>query len=199
MKITISSFILSALLFLLPQPFQVEKPTIISVEEWGGKPPTGVVEEHKIAFITIHHAGVEMSQDADPEQKLIGLQKFSQEDKGWIDIPYHFSIDLDGNIYENRPLKFPGDTNTEYDPTGHALIQVMGNYEVQEINDRQLASIAHLSAWLSDHFEVPIQKIATHKDYSDQTVCPGEDLYGYFEDGTIHSMIREYKSQEKVK
>lgn len=132
-----------------------------------------------------------MPEDADPKEKLQGLQRFSQNDKNWIDIPYHFSIDLEGNIYENRPLKYPGDTNTEYDPTGHALIQVLGNYEVQKVNDKQLDAIAHLSAWLAQEYDVSTDAIATHKDYSDQTVCPGEDLYKYFEDGTIINRIQK--------
>ncbi|MGN8226892.1 peptidoglycan recognition protein family protein [Gracilimonas sp. BCB1] len=191
MKILTLLFSLVFWFTLLIPGFQVEKPDIISVEDWGGKPPSGEVEEHEIRFITIHHAGVEMPEDADPKEKLQGLQRFSQNDKNWIDIPYHFSIDLEGNIYENRPLKYPGDTNTEYDPTGHALIQVLGNYEVQKVNDKQLDAIAHLSAWLAQEYDVSTDAIATHKDYSDQTVCPGEDLYKYFEDGTIINRIQK--------
>lgn len=191
MKISVSLFSVALWFSLFIYGFQVEKPDIISVEDWGGKPPSGEMEEHEIRFITIHHAGVEMPEDADPKEKLQGLQRFSQNDKNWIDIPYHFSIDLEGNIYENRPLKYPGDTNTEYDPTGHALIQVLGNYEVQEINNKQLDAIVHLSAWLAQEYGVSTDAIATHKDYSDQTVCPGEDLYKYFEDGTIIQRIKD--------
>ncbi|WP_421774304.1 peptidoglycan recognition family protein [Gracilimonas sp.] len=194
MKISTLLFSVALWFTLLIPGFQVEKPDIISVEDWGGKPPSGEVEEHEIRFITIHHAGVEIPEDADPKEKLQGLQRFSQNDKNWIDIPYHFSIDLEGNIYENRPLKYPGDTNTEYDPTGHALIQVLGNYEVQKINNKQLDAIAHLSAWLAQEYDVSTDAIATHKDYSDQTVCPGEDLYTYFEDGTILNRIEDLLS-----
>ena len=173
------------------QTVQVEKPEMISKKDWGGKEKTGEVPTHEIKYITIHHGGVEFPEDKDPKEYMRNLQKFSQEDKNWIDIPYHFCIDLDGKIYEARPLKYPGDTNTEYDPTGHALINVMGNYEVQNIKPEQIEAIAHLSAWLAQEYEVPVDSIATHKDHSDQTVCPGEDLYKYFEDGTIHKKIAE--------
>lgn len=192
MKFSFISILAAFSISVLAVFLQVEKPEIITVKEWGGKAPTGEVEEHKIQYITIHHAGVEMPEDADPVQKLIGLQRFSQNDKSWIDIPYHYSIDLEGKIYENRPLKYPGDTNTEYDPTGHALIQVMGNYEVQKINEKQLEAIAHLSAWLAEEYEVPLDKIATHKDHSDQTVCPGEDLYKYFKNGSMLERIEGF-------
>lgn len=199
MKSLLLVFSLS-LLPCIPQAYaQVSKPDIISVKEWGGKEPTGSIKEHEIEYITIHHAGVEMPEDADPVQKLIGLQNFSQNDKNWIDIPYHFSIDLDGKIYENRPLKYPGDTNTEYDPTGHALIQVLGNYEVQKVNEKQLESLAHLTAWLAEQYDIPTDKIATHKDYSDQTVCPGADLYKYFQDGSMIERINRYLEEGSSK
>lgn len=177
------------------QATQVDKPEMISKKDWGGKEKNGEIPTHEIKYITIHHGGVEFPEDKDPKEYMRNLQKFSQDDKNWIDIPYHFCIDLNGKIYQARPLEYPGDTNTEYDPTGHALINVMGNYEVQKIKPEQIEAIVHLSAWLAQEYEVPTDSIATHKDHSDQTVCPGKDLYKYFEDGTIISGIKELLSK----
>ncbi len=185
--VTILSLALAGLSYL-----QVQKPDIISRDDWGSKAVSGSLPEHEITHITIHHSGVEFSADKDAYQYMRNLQAFSQNDKNWMDIPYHFSIDLEGNIFENRPLQYPGDTNTEYDPTGHALINVIGNYEVQTINPVQLDAIAHLSAWLAQEYNVPVDSIATHKDHSAQTVCPGKDLYQYFENGTMLKKIKEY-------
>lgn len=180
---------------ILTQKVQLEAPAVISVAEWNGKAPTGEIESHEITHITVHHAGVVFPEDKDPYEYMRGLQKFSQVDKEWIDIPYHYTIDMEGNIFENRPLKYPGDTNTEYDPTGHALIHVVGNYEVQEVRPEQIKAIAHLSAWLAREYNVPMDHIASHKDHSDQTVCPGKDLYKYFEDGTIKKEIQALLSE----
>jgi hypothetical protein len=44
------------------------------------------------------------------------LQDWSRNTRKWLDIPYHYIIDLDDRIYEGR------DTNTEYDSAGQALI-----------------------------------------------------------------------------
>lgn len=167
------------------------KPEIVSKKEWGGNPPTEKIETHVIEKITIHHSGVVMPKDKDPIQAMRGLQSFSVKEKSWIDIPYHFSIDLDGRIYEARPLKYPGDTNTEYNPSGHALINVMGNYEEQKVSEAQLQSLAQLCAYLSITYNVKVKDIATHKDYSKKTVCPGKDLYRYFESGEIHKRIKK--------
>ena len=183
-------------IYILNEPADVKRPDIISKEDWQGKDLTREIETHEIKYITIHHGGVEFPEDRDPFQYMRDLQRYSQEDKNWVDIPYHFTIDLNGNIFENRPLEYPGDTNTEYDPTGHALIHVVGNYEIQKVDPEQIEAISHLSAWLAQEYDVPVDSIATHRDYSEQTVCPGEDLYKYFEDGSIHDKIRSYFEED---
>jgi hypothetical protein len=38
-------------------------------------------------------------------------------------------MDLDGGIYEGRDYHYMGETNTSYDPGGHFLISIIGNYE----------------------------------------------------------------------
>lgn len=164
---------------------------IIKRSDWGWIPLEKSKGEAKISKITIHHGGVEFTSDKDPVKSIRNLQKWSRAEKEWIDIPYHFMIDLDGNIYEARPINFPGDTNTEYDPNGHALIEIMGNYEIQEFSNQQMNSMISLSTFLANEFDVPLEDIKTHKDYSKATVCPGKNIYKYFEDGTVKKMIEE--------
>jgi N-acetylmuramoyl-L-alanine amidase len=166
-------------------------PEIISKEQWGGKKHFGEMPEHTISKITIHHGGVEVKPDKDPVQYMQNLQRFSMEEKKWMDIPYHYSIDLQGKIYACRPIQYPGDTNTEYDPTGHVLINVIGNYEIQKISEVQLQAIVKLTAWLAAKYSVPVRDIAGHKDYSKMTVCPGKDLYKYLQGGTIQQRVQE--------
>lgn len=158
---------------------------IIKRSDWGWLPLEKGKEEAKITKITIHHGGVEFGKDKDPANAVRTLQKWSRAEKKWIDIPYHFMIDLDGNIYETRPINYPGDTNTEYDPTGHALIEIMGNYEVQRFIEVQRKSLVNLIAFLVKEFNVPLTDIKTHKDYSKKTLCPGKNVYKYFLDGSI--------------
>jgi hypothetical protein len=164
---------------------------VITRESWGSVPLTKTLPQHAINKITIHHSGVVFTDQANVLTKIRNLQSWSRSEKEWIDIPYHFMIDLEGNIYEGRPINYPGATNTEYDPTGHALIEVMGNYEVQKINEKQLKAMIDLSTYLAQEFSVPAQEIKGHKDYSSQTVCPGEDLYKYLADGTIANEVSE--------
>ncbi len=121
---------------------------------------------------------------------LRNLQNWSRNEKNWIDIPYHYMIDLQGRVYEARPLAFPGDTNTTYNPRGHALICVMGNYENQTISEDQLNSVIRLTALLAQEFDVDIDAIKGHKDYA-ETLCPGTDLYKYLRNGEVHRRVRQ--------
>ncbi len=164
---------------------------VIKRAEWGSISIDKSYKTHEIEYITIHHGGVEFTDQENASQHVKNLQNWSRSEKKWIDIPYHFMIDLEGNIYEARPINIPGDTNTEYDPTNHVLIEVMGNYEIQELSDTQLKSMIDLTKYLMGRFEVSVEKVKTHKDYSSMTVCPGKNIYKFFEDGTIYEALQE--------
>lgn len=167
--------------------------SVVSRQEWGWKPLQKTLPQHKINKITIHHGGEFFPEDKDMIKYLKNLQSWSRSEKKWIDIPYHFMIDIKGKIYETRPINYPGDTNTDYDVTGHALICVVGNYEEQKINFDQLNALVNLVSFLKDKYNVDDRDIRGHKDYTNQTVCPGKNLYKYIEDGTIVRMIHEKK------
>lgn len=163
---------------------------VVKRSDWGSVPIDTSFQTHEIQFVTIHHGGIEFPKGKDPVASIQNLQEWSRSEKNWIDIPYHFMIDLEGNIYEGRPINIPGDTNTEYDPTGHALIELMGNYEIQIPNESQLSSIVNLSRFLMTRFDVPPDKFKSHKDYSKVTLCPGKNLYEYFTSGYFEKAFK---------
>jgi N-acetyl-anhydromuramyl-L-alanine amidase AmpD len=72
-------------------------------------------------------------------------------------------------------LKYVGDTNTSYDPTGHALLVVEGNFETEKPSAEQIESLKKLTAWLSSEHNVAAANIRAHNDFA-QTVCPGRNL-----------------------
>jgi len=161
---------------------------VIRRADWGWKPLQRTLAQQSIKYITIHHSGIDFPQGKDPVAYIRHLQDWSRKEKNWIDIPYHFMIDLSGNIYEARPINYPGDTNTAYDPRGHALICVMGNYENQKVKPQQLKALIRLSAFLAKRFHVSPDRIKGHKDYA-ETLCPGKNLYRYLQDGAIRKGV----------
>jgi len=164
--------------------------SIIPVEQWGGERYTGDYPEHELQYITLHHGGVSFLEDDDPAEYLRNLQAWSRSDRDWIDIPYHYLIDLDGNIYEGRDIRYAGDTNTDYDPTGHALVCLLGNYEEAEPNEQQLQAIVNIFTWLCAEYNISPVTLQGHNYYAHETVCPGEHLYRYIEDGTLLEQIK---------
>jgi hypothetical protein len=159
-------------------------PAVVAVADWGGTPADPLkARRHTITHITLHHQGEPYKAGTDPRQYLRNLQTWSRNTKGWLDIPYHYIIDLEGKTYAGRDIAYAGDTNTEYDPSGHALIEVVGNFEEVEPNQAQLNAVVNLMAMLSKRYGVPVQNIASHRDHSNNTVCPGANLYRYVQSG----------------
>ena len=112
------------------------------------------------------------------------LQIYSQQsaalDNGktkpaWADVSYHYVIYSDGQIWEGRETQFAGDTNTDYDPKGHVLICLDGNFEVETPSAEQLSFLKKLLHNLSQRYQIPNSEIKTHQDYA-ETLCPGKNL-----------------------
>ena len=162
----------------------VFRPSIVSRQEWKAKDSVGTIKEQTIRYITIHHTATLQKKDTPIEKKLQNLQNFSQSKSPlasgkmkpvWFDVPYHYYIAVDGKIAEGREIRFVGDTNTDYDPTGHALIVLEGNFEIEQPSSEQQKSLQDLMAWLSTEYKVAKTEIKAHNDYA-STACPGKNL-----------------------
>ncbi|MBQ5949586.1 peptidoglycan recognition family protein [Massilia sp. ST3] len=181
--------LLSLAVLLAASPVQAQQAlaeverAIVPVAIWGGTPADpSKARRHTIKQVTLHHQGEPFLPGTDPQAYLRRLQTWSRTSKGWLDIPYHYVIDLDGKVYAARPIGFAGDTNTEYDPAGHALIEVVGNFEEVEPNQRQLDAVVDVMAMLAKKYGVSLDDIRSHRDHSDKTVCPGANLYRYMKE-----------------
>lgn len=157
---------------------------IVSREEWGARPPVAEMQRHEIRRITIHHTATPQKPERTLEQKMQGLQQFSQNEgklgsgkvkPPWPDVPYHYYIDVHGRIAEGRSLGYVGDTNTEYNPTGHALVVLEGNFENEQPSPEQLSSLHAMVTWLAARYKVAPDHIEAHNDFA-QTLCPGKNL-----------------------
>ena len=186
-------FILPALILLVfsSANAQVEKlsarssrPKILSRQEWKAKDAIGEMRQHTIRHITIHHTASPQKEKITTEKKMQNLQNFSQSESRlasgknkpvWADVPYHYYIAANGQIAEGREIKYAGDTNTDYDPGGHALIVLEGNFENERPTTEQLDSLRELAAWLAVNHQIPVSEIKAHNDYA-ATACPGVNL-----------------------
>ena len=158
---------------------------IVSRSEWGARDPVLPMRAHRIERITIHHTATRQDRARSLAEKLRGLQAFSQRDDSlgdgrkkpaWADVPYHYYIGVDGSVGEARSWRYVGDTNTPYDPTGHLLIVVEGNFEDEQLTEPQMRALESLVTSFARRFRVPGERLGAHKDYA-STRCPGKNLY----------------------
>lgn len=157
----------------------------VSRADWGAKPPVLPMRAHTLGRLTIHHTGTNQNPARSVSEKLRGLQLFSQREDSlasgrrkpaWADVPYHFYVAVDGAVGEGRDWRYAGDSNTAYDPAGHLLVVVEGNFQRDTLTSAQRATLDVLIPVLARHFRIPADKLASHRDYA-QTECPGANLY----------------------
>lgn len=164
--------------------------TIVPRSGWNAAEPKPY-KQHTPIRITIHHEGTKDSA-RDAAKFIKNVQTWGMgKDRNWADIPYHFLIARDGTVYEGRNVNTVGETATEYDPTGHLLITCLGNLEVQEVTAPQLESLVRLIAHCCKTYNLPYETIASHRDHSTQTTCPGKNLYKYLENGYIKKQVKK--------
>ncbi|HNR68768.1 MAG TPA: DUF1460 domain-containing protein [bacterium] len=168
------------------------RPTIrpISRWEWQALPARATGRQHEIRSVVVHHSGVEYTGQPDPKTVILGIQRYHQEENKRIDIDYHFLIDLEGQVYAGRPEEWVGDTETDYDPTGHLLICVLGNYEVQKPNEKQIASLAALIADKCLTYRIDPATIRGHRQLT-ETLCPGKNLQDWIDNGELQRWASE--------
>lgn len=149
--------------------------------------------QHTPVRITVHHEGGRvLTPFDDGARRVKNIQTWGMgPDRKWTDIPYHYLIAADGTVYEGRNANTVGETNTEYDPAGHLLICFLGNYQQQELNPELLDILSRLIAKFCKQYNISPETIATHRDHSKQTTCPGKNIYPYFENGYVKEKVRE--------
>ncbi len=147
--------------------------------------------------ITVHHEGTRLPINADAAKKINAIQKWGMgKEKNWADIPYHFLIAPNGKVYEGRNVFTVGETSTEYSPTEHLLICCLGNLNEDAVPPAQLKALIQTIAYCATKYNIPIDSLATHKDFSIQTTCPGKYLTAYFENGYIKKELRNMQKRK---
>lgn len=186
-------------------------PKIISRKEWGAKSPIlgsgrsyeyitatmkaktffGTTYDQPLSIpadlakyyntITVHHSG-----NKDDYLSIQDLQKKEQGD-GYADIPYHFAIDSQGNIYEGRPIGVKG-AHVKGGNTGNIGIVLMSDLDTEnkglgffqsmlETSDGGAStamrqSLTDLVSYLNEKYG--IQYLGGHKEKAtDPRNCPG--------------------------
>ena len=165
------------------------KVEVLCRKAWGARKVRPGLIKHTIKYLTVHHSGVAIKGNARSPKRMRIAQIYHQTGKrSWPDIAYHHVIDMAGNVYQGRATWARGDTGTTYDTTSHYLVCVLGNYDKQQPNKKQLTTLVNLLAWTSQKFSVKPKTITGHRDHA-ATSCPGKNIYRLVKDGTLRRRV----------
>ncbi len=153
----------------IDEPFLLE---VVSRDGWNAAVPGPGLVEHSPVRLTLHHTAVEQTDLSVGPARVRQHQAYHQS-LGWPDLAYHFIVDRTGVAYEGRALQFRGDTGTEYDPDGHFLVCMEGNFDIQQPSSAQVETTTRLFAWAVTEYGIDPETIAGHSAYA-ATSCPGQ-------------------------
>lgn len=161
---------------------------VICREDWGAAPPAGDYRIHRPRTVTVHHTGVAAKESPTPSARVRAHQRHHL-DAGFVDLSYHFIIGRGGTVYEGRPVRAAGETFTDYDPTGHFVPCLEGNFDEQAPTDPQVGALAGLLAWAAGNFRLRLDRLRGHRELA-PTACPGDTLQALIDDASLQRTAR---------
>jgi len=165
---------------------------LLERDAWGAEPSGTGFENHTPVRITVHHTALVLGANSNAPKHIRQHQTYHQS-LGWPDLAYHVMIDRAGNYYEGRPIEFRGDTGTSYNPSGHFLPCLEGDYNSETPTDVQMEALAQVSAWASQRWSIATSEIGGHRDFA-STSCPGGQLYDDISGGSLAARVDEILS-----
>lgn len=172
----------------------LDRPPIISREEWGASLAYGGVEAgardwipeyQTVEHVIIHHS--ETPNLRDPLTEIRSIHYYHAITRDWGDIGYNYLVDFMGNVYEGRVGgdNVVGGHAYQY-AYGSSGICEMGSFKTQPPTPEAIAGLIWITAWCcryldplghADFHEQPnLPTICGHRDVNDST-CPGDGLY----------------------
>jgi len=143
----------------------------------GGSPVPALMDRMKpINKITIHHDGMTPFTNTSRSAGAHRVEDIRRAHRGqnWGDVGYHYLIDPAGRVWQGRPIEWQG-AHVGGQNNGNIGICVMGNFERQHPNDRQLSTVEDSVAQLMRQFNISLREVRTHREMA-ATVCPGRSL-----------------------
>ncbi len=146
---------------------------------WAAAPPelSRIYAMNGVNRITNHHEGwttVGFSDAVSTAQRLEEIRVSHLERLHAGDIAYHYIIDRAGRVWQGRDVRYQG-AHVKYENEHNVGVMVLGNFELQEPTQAQLATLRQTIHQLMAEYRVPIHRVYTHRELG-PTECPGRNL-----------------------
>lgn len=161
--------------------------TLVRRRDWGAQRMGGNHDPmNGIRKLTLHHTseipGMMQRNDA---ELVAAVQHYHQSNLGWADIGYHYLIGRDGRVYEGRPLTAQG-AHVGGARNRHNLgIAVIGDFQSHMPTKAQIATVERFLVDQQQRYRVRSGDMLAHREVG-VTVCPGDALYGWYDDFRTH-------------
>jgi hypothetical protein len=147
--------------------------------EWGGRPPTARyrLDPLHVEGVALHYPGMGNTRLTSIEaiqKALRGWQSYHMDTRGWSDIAYQIAVDVHGNTYGLRGLRYRSGANGDADVNLRfgAFLLIIGDRETPSpamIRTVRARVAAHRNLFPQSH------RIVGHRDVRPEpTACPGD-------------------------
>jgi hypothetical protein len=92
-------------------------------------------------------------------------------------------------VLPGRDTAIAGDTATDYDTEGHFLVLCEGDFDQETVSAAQLNGAALIFAWAAEQFGITTNTLASHKEVTPVTSCPGTTLESHLTSGDLKRRI----------
>ncbi|MCE2943263.1 MAG: peptidoglycan recognition protein, partial [Xanthomonadaceae bacterium] len=154
-------------------------PGVVSRAQWGARNTGRCGSAHRPQFLTVHHTATPNNDSFSPAARMRQMQAYHIDTRGWCDFGYHFTVGIDGKVYEGRDPDATGAHVGDWN-TNNVGISVVGTFTDTSPRQLQLDALTEISRWVVNRYGIPRTRnnIRGHKEWPGHTSnsCPGRIL-----------------------
>lgn len=154
---------------------------VIRRAAWGARSRSGCGSAHTPRYITIHHTATPNNDSLSPAARMRQMQAYHIDVLGWCDFGYHFTVGIDGQVYEGRANERRTGSHVGGHNTNNVGVSVVGNFVSFAPRAAQLDGLVRIGQWLTATYGITRNRtfIRGHRDWPGHTsnACPGNLLY----------------------
>jgi hypothetical protein len=151
-------------------------PGVVSRATWGARATGACGSPHSPRFLTIHHTATPNNDSISAAARMRQMQAYHIDNNGWCDFGYHYTVGIDGRVYQGRDPDVTG-AHVGNHNTNNVGISVVGTFVNFSPRESQLNALTDISRWVVNRYGIPKSRsnILGHKEWSGHTTnsCPG--------------------------
>lgn len=160
---------------------------------WGARAPRSpeTLLATRVDTIVFHYTAADADEQSDHTncpKRVLGIQRFHVDTRGWNDIAYNFLVCKHGYIFEGRGISTKS-AATGADNSHTLAVCFLGDDTANrdDVTSAGRAALVEIARWIQERR--PAAKLFRgHRDFM-STSCPGDEIYGYVRSGTFARQV----------